>query len=70
MEDFRTFIAVDYNFDVKQTIAENQTLKHNNQFLLATGLIVGICLIGVAIYLIQEENNNKFYYTRNQEQKL
>lgn len=67
MEDFRTFIAVDYNFDVKQTIAENQTLKQNNQVLLAAGVLVGICFIGVAIYVIREENKNKFYYIRNQE---
>jgi hypothetical protein len=67
MEDFRTFIAVDYNFDVNQTIAENQTLKQNNQVLLAAGVVVGICIIGVAIYVIREENKNKFYYIRNQE---
>ncbi len=70
MVDIREFKIVDRNFNLEQTIAENQKLKYNNQFLLATGLIVGICLIGVAIYVIQEENNNKFYYTRNQEQKL
>jgi hypothetical protein len=67
MEDFRTFIAVDYNFDVKQTIAENQTLKQNNQVLLTAAVLVGICFIGVAIYVIREENKNKFYYIRNQE---
>ena len=67
MEDFRTFIAVDYNFDVKQTIAENQTLKQNNQVLLAAGVVVGICFIGVAIYVLREENKNKFYYIRNQQ---
>jgi uncharacterized oligopeptide transporter (OPT) family protein len=70
MIDYNTITTVSKNFNYEQTIAENQKLKYNNQFLLATGLIVGICLIGIAIYVIQEENNNKFYYTRNQEQKL
>jgi hypothetical protein len=67
MIDYSTITTVSKNFNYEQTIAENQTLKQNNQVLLAAGVIVGICFIGVAIYVIREENKNKFYYIRNQE---
>lgn len=55
MEDFRTFIAVDSNFNLEHTIAENQTLKYNNKLLIAAGVAVGFCLIGFTIYCLKEE---------------
>ena len=63
MVDIRTFKVVDRDFNLDQTIAENETLRHNNKILLATGVVVGICLIGVTIYIINEETKvGKFTY--------
>ncbi len=70
MEDFRTFIGVDSNFKIEQTIAENQILKYNNKVLLLTGFIVGTFLIGIAMYTTLVENNKKLYHTINQQHKL
>jgi hypothetical protein len=62
MIDYDTIITVSKNFNFEQTIAENETLKHNNKILLATGVAIGICFLGVAFYLINEEIQNRKYY--------
>lgn len=62
MVDIRTFKVVERDFNLDQTIAENETLKHNNKILLATGVAIGICFLGVAVYLINEEIQNRKYY--------
>jgi hypothetical protein len=55
MIDYNTITTVSKNFNYEQTIAENESLKYNNKILLATGVVVGICFIGVTIYIINEE---------------
>ena len=62
MIDYKAITTVSRNFNYEQTIAENETLKHNNKLLLTTGLLVGICLLGVTIYVINEERKWKKYY--------
>jgi hypothetical protein len=62
MVDISSFKVVDRDFNLDNTIAENETLKHNNKLLLTTGLLVGICLLGVTIYVINEERKWKKYY--------
>jgi hypothetical protein len=62
MIDYDTITTVSKNFNYEQTIAENETLKLNNKILLATGVVVGICFLGVAVYLINEEMQHKKYY--------
>ena len=62
MIDIKEFMIVDRNFNFDQTIAENETLRHNNKILLATGVVVGICFLGVAVYLISEEMQHRKYY--------
>ncbi len=59
MEDFRTFIAVDSNFNLEHTIAENHTLKYNNKLLITAGVAVGMYLIGLAIYCLKEEKKEQ-----------
>lgn len=62
MVDIRTFKVVDRDFNLDQTMAENVTLRHNNKILLATGVVVGICFLGVAVYLINEEMQHRKYH--------
>ena len=62
MVDIRTFKVVDRDFNLDQTMAENETLRHNNNILLATGVVVGICFLGIAFYLINEEMQHRKYY--------
>lgn len=62
MVDIRTFKVVDRDFNLDQTMAENETLRHNNKILLATGVVVGICFLGIAVYLIYEEMQHRKYY--------
>ena len=62
MVDIRTFKVVERDFNLDQTISENETLRHNNKILLATGVVVGICFLGVAVYLINEEMQHRKYY--------
>lgn len=62
MIDIKDFMIVDRNFNLDQTIAENESLKYNNKILLATGVVVGICFLGVAVYLINEEIHKRNYY--------
>lgn len=62
MVDIKEFKIVDRNFNLDQTIAENESLKYNNKILLATGVVVGICFLGVAVYLINEEIQQRKYY--------
>ena len=62
MVDIKEFKIVDRNFNLDQTIAENESLKYNNKILLATGVVVGICFLGVAVYLINEEIQKRKYY--------
>ena len=62
MVDIRTFKVVDRDFNLDQTMAENETLRNNNKILLATGVVVGICFLGVAVYLINEEMQHRKYY--------
>ena len=61
MEDFRTFIAVDYNFDINQTIAENQNLKHSNKVLKKIAVITVILFFGTTIYFLTEERKKNKY---------
>jgi hypothetical protein len=61
MVDIRTFKVVDRDFNLDQTMAENETLRQNNKILLATGVVVGICFLGVAVYLINEEMQHRKY---------
>jgi len=62
MIDYDTITTVSKNFNYEQTIAENETLRHNNKILLATGVVVGICFLGVAVYLINEEMQHRKYH--------
>jgi hypothetical protein len=62
MIDYSTITTVSNNFNYEQTIAENETLRNNNKILLATGVVVGICFLGVAVYLINEEMQHRKYY--------
>ena len=62
MIDYNTITTVSKNFNYEQTIAENESLKYNNKILLATGIMVGICFLGVAVYLINEEIHQRKYY--------
>ena len=62
MVDISSFKVVDRDFALYQTIAENESLKYNNKILLATGVVVGICFLGVAVYLINEEIQQRKYY--------
>lgn len=62
MIDIKEFKIVDRNFNLDQTISENETLRHNNKILLATGVVFGICFLGVAVYLINEEMQHRKYY--------
>ena len=62
MIDYNTITTVSKNFNYEQAIKENESLKYNNKILLATGVVVGICFLGVAVYLINEEMQYKKYY--------
>ncbi len=62
MIDYDTITTVSKNFNYELTIAENETLKHNNKIFLATGVVVGICFLGVAVYLINEEMQHRKYH--------
>jgi hypothetical protein len=62
MIDYDKITTVSKNFNYDQTIAENESLKYNNKILLATGVVVGICFLGVAVYLINEEIQQRKYY--------
>ena len=62
MIDYDKITSVSKNFNYEQTIAENETLRHNNKILLATGVVVGICFLGVAVCLINEELQGRKYY--------
>jgi hypothetical protein len=62
MVDISSFKVVDRDFTLYHTIAENESLKYNNKILLATGVVVGICFLGVAVYLINEEIHQRKYY--------
>lgn len=62
MIDYNTITTVSKNFNYEQTIAENETLRHNNKLLITVGVVFGICFFGATIYFITEERKvNKTY---------
>jgi hypothetical protein len=59
MEDFRNFIMVDRTFAIENTLAENSMLKKDNKFLITTTLLLGVVVIGLLAYSIDQELRKK-----------
>ncbi len=59
MEDFSKFTVIPENFVYEEVLANNQTYKTENKNLKILLFVIGICVIGTSIYLVNEELNKK-----------
>ncbi len=55
MIDFREYKTVPKTFELEQTIAENETYKYDNRFLIGLSVVVVIGAVGVVVYLVKEQ---------------
>jgi type IV secretory pathway TrbD component len=62
MIDFRNYTTVPKNFDFERTLAENYRLKSNNEMLVLTGIIAAVLVIGLTIYIANEQHQEKLKY--------
>jgi hypothetical protein len=59
MEDIRDLIINDRTFAIENTIAENSMLKKDNKILIGSTLVLGVVVIGLWLYLLDQENQKK-----------
>ncbi|MEY3501046.1 MAG: hypothetical protein RL308_2718 [Bacteroidota bacterium] len=62
MIDFRTYTTVPKNFDYERTLAENHRLKSNNEILIFLGITAAILVVGLTIYVANEQRQEKIKY--------
>jgi hypothetical protein len=62
MEDFSKFTVIPENFDYEEVLAKNHAYKTENKKFKTILFVLGICILGVSLYLVNEELNKK---TRN-----
>lgn len=55
MEDFSRFTVIPENFVYEEVLAKNHTYKTENKNLKNLLFIIGICVLGISIYLVNEE---------------
>ncbi len=60
MVDYRDLITLERNFNLEHTIAENAMLKKNNSILVAATILVGVVAIGLTVYYLEQEIQNKY----------
>lgn len=59
MEDISNLRLVERTFTVENTLAENALLKKDKKFLITTTLILGVVVIGLLAYSIDQELQKK-----------
>jgi hypothetical protein len=62
MIDFRTYTTVPKNFDYERTLTENYRLKSNNEILIFLGITAAILVVGLTIYVANEQRQEKLKY--------
>lgn len=62
MIDFRNYTTVPKNFDFERTLAENHRLKSNNEILIFLGITAAIVVVGLTIYVANEQRQEKIKY--------
>jgi hypothetical protein len=62
MIDFRSYTVVPKNFDFERTLAENHRLKSNNEILIFLGITAAILVVGLTIYVANEQRQEKIKY--------
>jgi hypothetical protein len=62
MIDFRSYTTVPKNFDFERTLAENHRLKSNNEMLILIGITAAVVVIGLTIYIANEQHQEKLKY--------
>ena len=62
MIDFRTYSTVPKNFDYERTLNENYRLKSNNEILIFLGITAAILVVGLTIYVANEQRQKKIKY--------
>jgi hypothetical protein len=62
MVDFRYITAVPSNFNYEEALLKNQIYKTENKNLKLLIIVIGFCIAGVSVYLMNKELNKK---TRN-----
>lgn len=59
MVDYRYITAVPSNFNYEEVLAKNHSYKTENKNLKTLLFIIGICVLGISIYLVNEELNKE-----------
>ena len=59
MEDISNLKLVERTFTVENTLAENSMLKKDNKFLITTTILLGVVVIGLFVYAIDQELQKK-----------
>jgi hypothetical protein len=59
MEDISNLRLVEITFTVENTLAENALLKKDNKFLITSTILLGVVVIGLFVYAIDQELQKK-----------
>lgn len=62
MIDIREYTTVPKNFDFERTLGENHRLQSNNEMLVFVGITTAVIVIGLAIYVANEQHNERIKY--------
>ncbi len=60
MLDLREIQLLDNNFELTETIAQNEELAKDNKHLLYISIAGGLLIIGLSIYLAKKHKDDKF----------
>ena len=55
MINFTEYKTVPLTFELEQTIAENESYKSDNKFLIGLTLVVVISAVGLVVYFVKEQ---------------
>jgi hypothetical protein len=59
MEDYRNLITFERTFELDKTLAENALLKKDNKLLITSTILLGVVVIGLFVYAIDQELQKK-----------
>ena len=62
MTDFTTITTIAKNFDIEKTLTENQSIREDNNALASIGISAAFIILGIAIYLANEEYKDRQKY--------
>ena len=62
MIDIREHTTVPKNFDFERAIAENYRVQSNNEMLVVIGITTAVIVIGLTIYVANEQHQERIKY--------